>query len=204
MGAHASKIIWGMGVDDDEELQKLPSREDLCFCKVKLDEGASPPYYATTGAAALDLVAKDDVTLPSIFLPPEDPPTKSILTTVDTGVAFELPFLLYGQLQGRSGMAKQGIFVHLGIIDSDYRGTVKVLMKNLGNEPFHIKKGDRIAQMLILPVARPEIKIVQELSTTVRNHGGFGSTGVASAQIEVQEDKNQTSENKDEQMHESV
>ena len=111
MGAHASKIIWGMGVDDDEELQKLPSRKELYYCKVKLDEGASPPYYATTGAAALDLMANDDVTLPSIFAPPEDPPTKDVLISVDTGVAFELPFLLYGQLLGRSGMAKQGIFV---------------------------------------------------------------------------------------------
>lgn len=205
MGAHASKVIWGIGADDEEELKKLPSRDELCFLKCKLDEGASPPYYASTGAAALDLIAKDDATLPSLFVSPDEPPAKDILVKVDTGCAFELPFLLYGQIQGRSGLAKKGIFVHPGIIDSDFRGNVQVLMKNLGHEPYQIKKGDRIAQMLILPVARPEIRIVDFLSDTKRGDGGFGSTGVASAEIEIPEDKKQkTSSADDDQMHESV
>ena len=148
---------------------------------VTLAPGATLPKYATPGAAALDLYALDNVTM-GVDTP----------TLIDTGVTVAIPLGFYGQIQGRSGLAfKENVSVHPGVIDSDYRGRVKVLMTKHSTQsgviqiedttPFEIKKGDRIAQMLILPVAKVELEQVETLDTTERGEGGFGSTGVASA-----------------------
>ena len=73
--------------------------------------------------------------------------------------------------------AKQGIDVLAGVVDADYRGEVGVVLINLGQEPFEVKRGDRIAQMIITPVAKPDIQEIEELPDSDRGDGGFGSTG---------------------------
>ena len=99
---------------------------------------------------------------------------------VPTGLTIALPSGYEAQVRPRSGLAaKHGITClnSPGTIDADYRGEVKVILINLGQEPFVIKRGERIAQMIIAPVTRAELKVVAELDETKRGAGGFGSTG---------------------------
>lgn len=102
-------------------------------------------------------------------------------TLVPTGFVFEIPQGFEAQIRPRSGLAfKNGITClnTPGTIDSDYRGEVKVLLVNLGHEPFEITRGMRIAQMVIAPVVQAEVTEAFETSETARGAGGFGSTGV--------------------------
>lgn len=144
-------------------------------CKIKkLPHGSDLPLpsYESEAAAGMDLRAavKDPVTL----LPGE-----RIL--VPTGFQMGIPIGYEAQIRPRSGLAyKHGITMlnSPGTIDSDYRGEVKVLAINHGDQPFDISHGDRIAQMVIAPVSQAEVVEVQSLDETERNEGGFGSTGV--------------------------
>lgn len=139
--------------------------------KVKtLRESARLPNYATSGAAGLDLYsdAADFVLWPGER------------RLVGTGIALEIPPGYEGQIRPRSGLAvKHGITVlnAPGTGDSDFRGEVCVLLVNLGNEAPMIKRGDRIAQLVIAECERVEIEQVAELGETERAAGGFGSTG---------------------------
>lgn len=102
---------------------------------------------------------------------------------VETGLSFEIPAGFEIQVRPRSGLAaKKGVSVlnTPGTIDADYRGEVKVILINLGKEPFVIQDQDRIAQMVLAPVIQAQFKEVEDLSSTVRGVGGFGSTGVSS------------------------
>ena len=138
----------------------------------KLPHCAGLPEYKTEGAAGMDIVA-------SIDKPVTLKPLERAL--IPTGIKIELPFGYEAQIRPRSGLAiKSGITLTncIGTIDEDYRGEVCVGLINLSNEEFTIKRGDRIAQMLIAPVVRADISILEELSSTVRGAGGFGSTGV--------------------------
>ena len=102
-------------------------------------------------------------------------------TLVPTGLVLELPRGWEGQVRPRSGLAiRNGISLlnSPGTIDSDYRGEVKVVLANLGGEPFTIRRGDRIAQLVVAPVSRVEVLEASEVGTTDRGSGGFGSTGV--------------------------
>ncbi len=131
------------------------------------------PFYATDGAAGMDLAAciEEDIVLA---------PMQRVL--VPTGIAIKLPSSEYGAfLFARSGLAtKKGITLAncVGVVDSDYTGEIKVGLINLGNEDFVIKNGERIAQMVIMPVATAKFTVVDELDKTERGAGGFGSTGV--------------------------
>lgn len=141
--------------------------------KIKLlNENAALPERASDGAAGYDLRACLDA--PKELSPGE-------IFAVPTGIAIELPSKeLVAMLCARSGLAiKHGITLAnaVGIIDSDYRGEIKAGLINLGSEPFVINPGERIAQMLIMPVALPEIEVAAELTDTERGSGGFGSTG---------------------------
>jgi len=101
---------------------------------------------------------------------------------VPTGLALAIPSGFEGQVRPRSGLAlKSGITVlnTPGTVDADYRGEVKVILINLGQEPFVIQRGDRIAQMVIAPVTQSSLHEVSDLDETVRGSGGFGSTGAA-------------------------
>ena len=131
------------------------------------------PAYQSDLAAGLDLLAAVDG--PLTLAPGER-------TLVPTGLAMALPAGFEAQVRPRSGLAaKHGITVlnTPGTIDADYRGEVKVILINLGNQPFEIVRGERIAQMVIAPVLQAEIAEVETLSETERGSGGFGSTGRA-------------------------
>ena len=134
-------------------------------------EGLPMPAYATAGSAGTDLQAA--VEEPIILGPGER-------TLVPTGIRIALPAGYEAQIRPRSGLAiKQGITVvnAPGTVDSDYRGEVKVGLVNLGDAPYTIRRGDRIAQMVVAPVTRVAWRQVASLDDTERGAGGFGSTG---------------------------
>lgn len=141
--------------------------------KIKLlSPNAALPAYATPGAAAMDLTACIDE---PVTIGPRE------LVTLSTGIAIALPSAQYVALVfARSGLGvKHGIALSngVGVIDSDYRGEIKVGLTNLSNEPYTIQPGDRVAQLAVVPVAHAEVARVTELDETVRGTGGFGSTG---------------------------
>lgn len=129
------------------------------------------PRYASPEAAGADLFADNEDEI--VIAPGER-------KAVPTGLHLEIPDGYEGQVRPRSGMAlKYGVTVlnAPGTIDSDYRGEVKVILINHGEEPYTIQKGDRIAQILFSPVIQAEFIPTQELAESVRGAGGFGSTG---------------------------
>lgn len=134
-------------------------------------EGLETPAYATTHAAGLDLVAAvaDEITLGSLER-----------VAIPTGLEMAIPVGFEGQVRARSGRAlREGLAVvnAPGTIDADYRGEVKVLVVNLGKDPIVIRRGERIAQLVISPVAQVVVHEVATLEATDRGAGGFGSTG---------------------------
>ncbi len=129
------------------------------------------PYYATAGAAALDLHA-------CIDQPVEIPAGGEAL--IPTGIAAAIPAGHVGILAVRSSMGiRHGVAMSngIGVIDSDYRGPLRVGLHNFREQPYTVEPGDRIAQLLVMPVLCPEVEIVHELPETERGAGGFGSTG---------------------------
>jgi dUTP pyrophosphatase len=142
----------------DIRLKRLPHGEDLPL-----------PAYATAHAAGMDVVAAETLTL----APGER-------HAVATGFAIAIPDGYEVQVRPRSGLAlKHGITClnSPGTIDADYRGEVKVILANLGSEPFEVKRGERIAQLVPAPVLRACFQEVEQLDDTARGQGGFGSTG---------------------------
>lgn len=132
-------------------------------------EGLPPPAYATDGAAGMDVVAAEDLTL-----------APGARHAVATGFAMAIPVGYEVQVRPRSGLAlKHGITClnTPGTIDSDYRGEVKVILANLGDAPFEVKRGERIAQLVPAPVQYATLDLVDDLDATARGSGGFGSTG---------------------------
>jgi len=136
-------------------------------------EGLPLPAYETALAAGMDLRAAVDEDAPMVLRPMER-------GMAPTGLAFALPAGFEAQVRPRSGLAaKQGVTClnTPGTIDADYRGEVKVILINLGEEDVTIRRGDRIAQLVIAPVVQAAWAEVAELDATVRGAGGFGSTG---------------------------
>jgi len=136
-------------------------------------QGLALPAYETSDAAGMDLRAAVDEGAPVTLAP-------GARAMIPTGLTIALPPGYEAQVRPRSGLAaKHGVTClnSPGTIDADYRGEVKVILINLGSEPFVIKRGERIAQMIIAPVTRAELKIVARLDETKRGGGGFGSTG---------------------------
>ena len=132
-------------------------------------EGLPLPAYATPGAAGMDVVAAEDIVL--------GPGERH---AVATGFAIAIPPGFEVQVRPRSGLAlKHGITClnTPGTIDEDYRGEVKVILANLGAEPFEVRRGERIAQLVPAKVQKAEFAEVEELDETHRGGGGFGSTG---------------------------
>jgi dUTP pyrophosphatase len=132
-------------------------------------EGLELPAYATEGAAGMDVLAAEDVTL-----------APGARHAVATGLAVAIPHGFEIQVRPRSGLAlKHGVTVPNtpGTIDSDYRGEIKVILINHGTEAFEIRRGDRIAQLVLAPVTQATWLKVDELGETARGEGGFGSTG---------------------------
>ena len=136
-------------------------------------EGLALPAYETADAAGMDLRAAVADSEPVQLAP-------GARAMIPTGLTIALPPGYEAQVRPRSGLAaKHGITClnSPGTIDSDYRGEVKVILINLGQDAFVIKRGERIAQMVIAPVTRAELKVVESLDETKRGTGGFGSTG---------------------------
>lgn len=129
------------------------------------------PSYATSGSAGMDLYAavEENVVVE---------PNKTCL--IPTGIKIELPQGYEAQIRPRSGLAVNygiGILNSPGTIDSDYRGEIKVIIHNFSDKDFVIKRGDRIAQMIISKYERVELELVQDVNSTTRGSGGFGHTG---------------------------
>jgi len=132
----------------------------------RLSEHALLPTYGSEYAAGLDLYSPIETVIP---------PQTRVLVKLD--ISIELPVQTFGHILPRSGLAlKNGIHIGAGVVDQDYRGNVGVLLFNLGAEPFIIKKGERIAQMVIKRYESVEIEEGQ-IGNTGRGAGGFGSTG---------------------------
>ncbi|MHB1000627.1 MAG: dUTP diphosphatase [Armatimonadota bacterium] len=142
-------------------IQRIPGTDDLPI-----------PGYATPGSAGIDLLAAVDS---DVVLQPGE------RFLISTGIRAAIPEGFEGQIRPRSGLAlRYGISMvnSPGTIDSDYRGIIQIIMINHGSEPFTVKRGDRIAQMVIAPVIRAELIESDNLPDTLRNDGGFGHTGV--------------------------
>ena len=140
----------------------------------KLSKHAAVPWKKHDEDAGYDLAAclQDDDTDETITIHPKG------RAIVPTGLAITVPHGYYGRVAPRSGLAvKNGIDVGAGVIDCNYTGPVKVVLFNFGDEPFHIKHGDRIAQLLIERVLSPRILCVEQLPSTTRGGKGFGSSG---------------------------
>lgn len=137
----------------------------------RIDEGLPLPGYAHVGDAGMDLFASQDLVIA---------PFERVL--IPTGIAVAIPLGFAGFVQPRSGLAlKQGLSLvnTPGLIDSHYRGEIKVIAINLDpTTPIQVNRGDKIAQFVIQPVAYAELQEVSQLDETVRGEGGFGSTGV--------------------------
>jgi dUTP pyrophosphatase len=140
-----------------------------------LEPGASLPVYKTGGSAGADLHAYlKEPHAGTILLEPGE------RTLVPTGIRMQLPAGYEGQVRSRSGLAIEHGVVCLnspGTIDADYRGEIRVILANLGDEPFVISDGDRIAQLIVAPVSHASFSRADSLGDTQRGAGGFGSTG---------------------------
>lgn len=130
------------------------------------------PFYASAGAAAMDLCACVDE---GVTIAPR------ALVSIPTGIAIALPSADYVALVfARSGLGiKHGVTLSngVGVIDSDYRGEIRVGLTNLSDTPYTVRPGDRVAQLAVMPVVRAELELCGELDETERGAGGFGSTG---------------------------
>jgi dUTP pyrophosphatase len=143
---------------------------EVCVKRLNHGAGLPLPDYASKGAAGMDVCAAESLLLRS-----------GKRHAVATGFAFAIPDGYEVQVRPRSGLAlKHGITClnTPGTIDSDYRGEIKVILANLGEDDFQITKGDRIAQLVVSPVTHAGMVEVEEIDDTARGAGGFGSTGV--------------------------
>jgi dUTP diphosphatase len=148
-----------------------PIRVDIC--QLPHAEGLPLPAYQSARAAGLDLLAAVPEHSPLVLAPGKH-------ALVPTGLAIALPDGFEAQVRPRSGLAaKHGLTVlnSPGTIDADYRGEIQVILINHGAEPFTVRRGERIAQMVIAPVVQARLVPATTLSETERGSGGFGSTG---------------------------
>ena len=142
---------------------------EIKFTRLAHGEGLPIPQYASEAAAGMDITSAEELLL--------EPGKRHAFAT---GLAIEIPHGFEVQVRPRSGLAiKHGITClnTPGTIDSDYRGEVKVILINLGEEPFQVRRGERIAQLVPAPVLRAHFSEARELEESVRGSGGFGSTG---------------------------
>lgn len=145
------------------QVMRLPHAADLPL-----------PEHQTEHAAGLDLVAAVPADAPLVIEP-------GAYAMVPTGLCIALPPGTEGQVRPRSGLAaRHGVTVlnSPGTIDADYRGEIKIILINHGNEPFAVSRGMRIAQLVVANFVYTQVKIVSSLSETMRGTGGFGSTGI--------------------------
>lgn len=151
------------------------SKLSVSFVQMPHAAGLPAPAYATADAAGMDLSAAVEEGAPFVLVPGQR-------AAIPTGLQLAIPQGFEGQVRSRSGLALKHAVTVLnapGTIDADYRGEVKVILVNLGAEPFEITRGMRIAQLVFAPVVRATMQPAVSLDETVRGEGGFGSTGIA-------------------------
>jgi dUTP pyrophosphatase len=153
------------------ELESVSEQMTPCsLLRVKrLSDRAILPRYAHDGDSGLDLFATESVSLPA-----------GAIGEIGTGIAIELPSGTEGQIRARSGLAaKHGITVlnSPGTVDQGYRGEIRVILVNHGNDPFTVEPGMKIAQLVVQPVLRVSVEAVDQLGSSERGDRGFGSTG---------------------------
>lgn len=134
--------------------------------KIKLDKDAMMPTRAHEADAGYDIYAPRDIYV-----------LGQMKTTVDTGVHIEIPKNYFGAIRPKSGLFFNHDLFTDGTVDSGYTGSVKVRIVNLGQTPYQFHKGDKIAQLVLIPCLTPTLEEVEELEETERGNGGFGSTG---------------------------
>lgn len=143
---------------------------DIQRCsEMKVKCTGEKPSYANKYAAGLDLRANEEVTINS-----------GDIVDIKSKLAVEIPHRRFGMVVARSGLSYKRqikLINDVGIIDEDYRGDIGIRLINEGKEPYTIKKGDRVAQMITIPYEQPKLKFVDKLDETERNTRGFGSTG---------------------------
>lgn len=127
---------------------------------------AQAPTRAHDGDAGCDLYAYEGIVIP---------PHETVL--VETGVCVSVPEGTYGRIAPRSGLSTKGVMVNAGVVDQGYRGMLKVVLHNMKSVPYEVKKGDRIAQLIIEVIVAPSIVVVENLNDTSRGESGFGSSG---------------------------
>ena len=132
----------------------------------KLSDDVFVPLRKSTGAAGYDLIA------------PKGGILSKGLSIAGIGVKIALPPGHYGRIACRSSLAAKNLSVEAGVIDNDYRGEIKVLLRNHSDEPYHYKRGERIAQLIVTPYGQPQVVVTDNLNNTERGEGGFGSTGI--------------------------
>lgn len=146
--------------------------------KIVLEDGAYTPTRGTDLAAGLDLYSPIDFEIPPAHITRAGTAVQLGRYQVDTKVQVQIDKNFEGTVRGRSGLAfNSNIISHPGTIDADFRGSLKVLLLNTGAQSVRIKRGDRIAQLVISPVAMPVVEVVDSLTETERGDGGLGSTG---------------------------
>lgn len=151
--------------------------------KIMLDPGATMPTRAHPTDAGMDLYAADDVTIypdgTKFFHADGFIETIACGEVIDTGVHIAFDPGTYGKIESRSGLnVKHHVVSCGGVIDEGYTGSIKVKLYNFGTEAYYVRKGDKIAQLVIMPYLTPEIEVVDHLDETERGNAGFGSTGV--------------------------
>lgn len=145
--------------------QNIPAIPPLLIKKLSAD--ATSPTRGSADAAGYDLYSATSMTIPARGQ-----------SLIDLKIAISVPAGTYGRVAPRSGLAsRHGLHTGAGVIDADYRGEVKVLLFNFSDVDYEVKKGDRIAQLILERIITPEVIEVEELETSVRGMGGFGSTG---------------------------
>ena len=147
----------------------------VSFLQLPHASGLPAPDYASADAAGMDLSAAVPDGAPVTLAP-------GARAAIPTGLVLAIPQGFEGQIRPRSGLALKNAITVLnapGTIDADYRGEVKVILANLGTEPFEITRGMRIAQLVLAPVSRAAMQEVSSLDETARGEGGFGSTGLS-------------------------
>ncbi len=132
----------------------------------KMNPDAKLPLYGHKGDAGMDLFSSSEYVL-----------RKGEVYAVPTGIKVEIPMGYVGLIWDKSGVSLKGVHRLAGVVDAGYRGEIKVVMVNLGQDPFVIDKGMKIAQLLIQPIVEVEVEEVEDLEDSSRGEGGFGSTG---------------------------
>lgn len=137
---------------------------------VMLDEGAIMPTRAHSADAGLDLYTQKDAILSGVF-------ERERSAVIDTGVHVEIPTGYVGMIKSKSGLNVYGGIVCEGVIDAGYTGSICVKLYNHGDIGHYFRRGDKIAQLVIMPIVTPALKLVDKFAETERGDNGFGSTG---------------------------